>query len=203
MADVCGLLPGIFAATIACFIGSVIGAMICFLRARYMMRDLIELFAKRYTLVRAADRAIKRNGFRVMVLLRLCPLIPFHALNYIGGITAVSWEAFLFSLIGILPFTILTVTIGATTGGLVFVASQVSQEEQLFRILLMCSGLAFVIIAVAITYYFAKKELQHELDDAAASSESSSSSLNDVHDSIELSIETDEIEDEEWFWMFT
>jgi uncharacterized membrane protein YdjX (TVP38/TMEM64 family) len=199
LADVCGLMPGIIAATMACFIGSVIGAMICFLRARYMMRDLVELFARRYTVVRAIDKAIKRNGFRVMALLRLCPLIPFHALNYIGGITAVSWESFLFSLIGILPLTILTVTIGATTGRLVLMASEGSQDQQLIHILLICSGLSFLIIAMAITYYFAKKELQQELEAAA-----SSSSLNDQPDEVEeLQIATEEVDDEEWFWMFT
>jgi membrane protein DedA with SNARE-associated domain len=39
---------GIVAACISCFMGSCIGAVIAFLRARYMMRDLVYLFAKRY-----------------------------------------------------------------------------------------------------------------------------------------------------------
>jgi uncharacterized membrane protein YdjX (TVP38/TMEM64 family) len=168
-----------------------------------MMRDLVKLFARRYTTVRAIDKAIRRNGFRVMTLLRLCPLIPFHALNYIGGITAVSWEAFLFSLIGILPFTILTVTVGATTGGLVLAASEGSDDEQLCRILLMCSGLAFVIIAVAITYYFAKKELQRELEAAAAASSCSSSLTVEPDAEEELRVATEQVNDEEWFWVFT
>lgn len=201
MANVCDqLLPAIIAATLACFIGSVLGAMICFLRSRYLMRGLVELFAQRYTIVRAADKAIVRNAFRVMVLLRLCPLIPFHALNYIGGITGVSWEAFLFSLVGILPITILTVTIGATTGGLL--KSRGSEEQQLVSILLMCSGLAFLIIAVAITYYFAKKELQRELEAAAAESSTSIEVIHIEVDRYEV-LQSEEVEDEEWFWMFT
>lgn len=85
------IIMGSIAALFSCFLGSVIGAMIAFLRARYLMRDLIYLFAKRYPLVRAADRALKRKGFRIMLLFRLCPLIPFNALNYCCGITGTPW----------------------------------------------------------------------------------------------------------------
>lgn len=60
--------------TLASFLASGISAIIAFIRARYMMRDLILLFAKRYPLVMYADRALERNGFRVLVLLRLCPV---------------------------------------------------------------------------------------------------------------------------------
>ena len=202
-ARVCGLLPGIIAATTACFIGSVIGAVIAFFRARYLMRDLVRLFAKRYTIIRATDKAIKRQGFRVMLLLRLCPLIPFHALNYIGGVTAVRWEAFTASMIGILPIQILTVTIGATTESLVDSAGD--EDEQLVRIVLICSGLAFTIIAFCTILYFARKELRAELE-AAALLESSTElgaeqTLVEEDNLTELGIEQG-INDEEWFWLW-
>jgi membrane protein DedA with SNARE-associated domain len=38
---------GILAASLSCFMGSCLGAVIAFLRARYMMRDLVQLFSKR------------------------------------------------------------------------------------------------------------------------------------------------------------
>ena len=47
---------GSITAIFSCYLGSCIGAVIAFVRARYMMRDLIHLFANRYPLVRAADR---------------------------------------------------------------------------------------------------------------------------------------------------
>lgn len=62
------------------------------------MRDLIKLFARRYPVVKATDRAIKHKGFRIYLLLRMCPVIPFNALNYIGGITGVKWQAYTFAL---------------------------------------------------------------------------------------------------------
>jgi uncharacterized membrane protein YdjX (TVP38/TMEM64 family) len=62
---------GFFASSVVSFVGCVLGAIAAFLRSRYMMRDLIELFSKRYPIVNALDRAMERKGFRVMLLLRL------------------------------------------------------------------------------------------------------------------------------------
>jgi uncharacterized membrane protein YdjX (TVP38/TMEM64 family) len=201
---VCGLIPGIVIATMACFIGSVLGALIAFFRSRYMMRDLVRLFAKRYSIVRAVDKAIKRHGFRVLLLLRLCPLIPFHALNYIGGITAVRWEAFTASMIGMLPIQILTVTIGATTGSLV--DANGTEDQQLIHTVLVCSGLAFTIIAFCIILYMAKKELTAELEEAALMESSSSlrpqQQQEEEDDNLtHLGIEHD-VNDEAWFWLW-
>jgi membrane protein DedA with SNARE-associated domain len=55
-AQAIGIFNGSLAAIFSCFLGSCIGAVIAFVRSRYMMRDLIYLFAKRYPVVRAADR---------------------------------------------------------------------------------------------------------------------------------------------------
>jgi hypothetical protein len=62
---------GFFTSSTVSFVGCVLGAIAAFLRSRYMMRDLIELFSRRYPIVKALDRALERKGFRVMLLLRL------------------------------------------------------------------------------------------------------------------------------------
>jgi len=86
----------IVCALLASFVGCLVGATLSFYRARYISRDIIHVFAKRFPMVRAVDRAISRKGFRVMLLLRLCPLIPFNAINYIGGITGIDiWRLLL------------------------------------------------------------------------------------------------------------
>ena len=63
-----GLIVGLFVS----FMGSALGAILSFIRSRYMMRDLVELFAGRYPIVKATDRAIQRKGFKVC---RSCFLI--------------------------------------------------------------------------------------------------------------------------------
>jgi uncharacterized membrane protein YdjX (TVP38/TMEM64 family) len=166
-AQAIGTFPGILAAFFSCFLGSCIGAVTAFVRSRYMMRDLIHLFAKRYPLVRAADRALKKDGFRIMVLLRLCPLIPFNGLNYCCGITGVSLHDFTLSLVGVLPFQLFTVIVGATAGTLAMQTNRNSYSyysdstnQQLGWIILICSGVAFGIIALVYSWTLVKQELQ-------------------------------------------
>lgn len=79
-----GLGLGIFIAFIICYLGCVLGAAVCFARSRYLMRQLIERFSVRYPIVRAVDKAFETMGFRLFLLLRLSPAMPFNALNYIG-----------------------------------------------------------------------------------------------------------------------
>lgn len=64
-ANACGFGIGLIIALFVSFAGSALGAVLSFLRSRYMMRDLVELFASRFPIVKAADRAIERKGFKV------------------------------------------------------------------------------------------------------------------------------------------
>ena len=128
-----------------------------------MMRDLILLFSKRYPIVKALDSAMVRDGFRVMVLLRLCPIIPFNGLNYIGGVTAISIEEYTKALVGILPTIVLWVFIGASADSIVDRTAD-DETEQLGIIILLCSGIAFAIIAIILIWKFAMKELKKELE---------------------------------------
>jgi uncharacterized membrane protein YdjX (TVP38/TMEM64 family) len=154
-AQACGLITGIPAAVLVSFAGCAIGAILAFLRARYMMRDLFQLFSMRYKIIGAVDRAIKHHGFRVMVLLRLCPIIPFNGLNYFGGVTSISMEHYVFALVGTLPIIILTVVAGAGAESLV-VEQDTTADEYAIRRVQIVAGLLFIFVAVIITLYKGK-----------------------------------------------
>ena len=54
----------------------------------------------------AVDRAIAKDGFRFVFLLRLSPLLPFAASNYLYGLTSVPVGSYvLASWVGMLPGT--------------------------------------------------------------------------------------------------
>jgi uncharacterized membrane protein YdjX (TVP38/TMEM64 family) len=94
-----------------------------------------------------------------MLLLRLCPIVPFNGLNYIGGVTQVSPEDFTLALIGTLPFQLLLVIIGATTESLV-VDIDLNNSQQLWLIIVVCAGIGFAIVAIIATWKLCRKELQ-------------------------------------------
>lgn len=64
------------------------------------------------------NSALKQQGLKIFLLLRLSPIIPFNAINYIGGVTGVSLKDYSLALGGILPGTILFCFIGASAGNL-------------------------------------------------------------------------------------
>jgi uncharacterized membrane protein YdjX (TVP38/TMEM64 family) len=112
-----GLGIGICVSFLVCYIGYLCGAAICFARSRYLMRRLVVRFSEKYPVVRAVDRAFETMGFRIFLLLRLSPAMPFNALNYIGGITAIKFKSYwLSTCVGIIPGLIWTVFVGATFG---------------------------------------------------------------------------------------
>ena len=92
-----------------------------------------------------------------MTLLRLSPIIPFNAINYIAGVTAISLMNYCLALFAILPGTILYVFLGASAGSLADSAN--SNDNMTVTIVVIVVGIVFGIGAVALTSFYAKKEL--------------------------------------------
>jgi len=157
---------GIIVALVSSYIGSTMGGAIGFVRARYMTRDLIEILIRRYPMIRAVDAAIVRNSLRVMILLRLNCLIPFGVLNYVFGITGVPWEAFVLGMVGIIPWHLFLICLGASSATFIDTNGRGGGGHgdddgiELLRLILSAMGVAFGFIGLAITWKFAKKELQ-------------------------------------------
>ena len=66
-------------------------ASVAFLIARYFARERIVKLVEGNKKFVAIDKAIGENGFRVVTLLRLSPLLPFSLGNYLYGLTSVKF----------------------------------------------------------------------------------------------------------------
>ncbi len=109
-----GSLLGNFNGVTATLIGSYIGSALTFFVSRYLFRDWVEKkFLPKYPKIREYEELLFTNGFKTVLFLRLVPLFPFNALNYILGVTRVTFKEFFFgTLIGIVPGTIIYVYLG-------------------------------------------------------------------------------------------
>jgi uncharacterized membrane protein YdjX (TVP38/TMEM64 family) len=85
-----------------------IGANAAFALARGLGREGIErLIGPR---LQGLDRATAAHGFWGLLVLRLVPLVPFNALNFGSGLTAMRWRDYaLATVIGIVPGTLVYV----------------------------------------------------------------------------------------------
>jgi uncharacterized membrane protein YdjX (TVP38/TMEM64 family) len=100
---------------------SVAGATAAFLLGRTLLRDWAQRRIGASPRARAMNAAVARDGFTLVLLLRLSPLFPFNVLNYALSFTVVPLRTYvLASFLGMLPATALYVYLGS----LVTVAAQ-------------------------------------------------------------------------------
>jgi uncharacterized membrane protein YdjX (TVP38/TMEM64 family) len=93
---------------------SVIGATLAFVLGRTVARDWVSRRMTHHRRFAAIDDAIGTSGFKIVVLLRLSPVLPFNRLNYALGLTRVRLRDYVLgSFIGMLPGTFLYVYMGS------------------------------------------------------------------------------------------
>jgi uncharacterized membrane protein YdjX (TVP38/TMEM64 family) len=109
-----GLIFGVAKGTVIVVIGASLGAALSFLLARTILRHRIEAMTAGNAKFRALDRAISREGGKIVLLVRLAVVFPFTYTNYAFGLTGVRFGPYLATtLIGIIPGTLAFVYIGA------------------------------------------------------------------------------------------
>jgi uncharacterized membrane protein YdjX (TVP38/TMEM64 family) len=93
---------------------SVGAATSAFLLGRTLARRAIEKRTAADARFAAIDRAVGESGFRIVLLLRLSPVVPFGLLNYALGLTRVGLGTYVAaSFLGMLPGTFLYVYLGS------------------------------------------------------------------------------------------
>jgi uncharacterized membrane protein YdjX (TVP38/TMEM64 family) len=109
-----GYLFGLGRGIILVSAASTIAAALAFLIARYLAREAVERQARKNAKFAAIDRAIGKEGWKVVALLRLSPLVPFSLSNYLYGLTSLEFLPYVAtSWIAMLPATVLYVYLGA------------------------------------------------------------------------------------------
>lgn len=169
---------GVLLGTAAVWIGASLGAIASFLLGRYLFRDgCVGRLTEKYTIFKALDNALMDKGLRIMVLLRLSPIVPFNVLNYIAGVTGVQLWHYVVACVAMLPGTILYVFLGASAGSLTAISGGMDGENdedmageedptnnRVVTISVVVVGVVFGILAIGVTSYYAKQELNKVLE---------------------------------------
>ena len=106
-------------------------------------------------MIKALDVAFQQNGLTLFLLLRLSPVVPFNAINYIGGVTSMKFRHYMIALVGLVPGTVLYCFIGATAGSLTESRNAVSGPLAIAS--LVVGGVLGLLAIIAVSYY-AKRE---------------------------------------------
>lgn len=161
-----GVIFGLWAGTALTLVGATLGATAAFLVARYVARSRIETRLGDSPKLRAIDRAISREGPKLVFLIRLSPAIPFNALNYALGLTGVRlWPYVWTSFLGMAPGTFLYVYGGYAAGQIAGAAGEATRGPGYWA-LLTVGGLATVAVTVLVTRA-ARRALEDATEEAA------------------------------------
>jgi uncharacterized membrane protein YdjX (TVP38/TMEM64 family) len=153
-----GLIYGVFVGTLVALTGAIIGATLAFLIARYLLRRNIEEWTRKNPRFRAIDEAIGKNGWKIVGLLRLSPLIPFNLSNYFYGITSISFGAYVaVSAVGMIPGTLLYAYLGAI--GQAGISGGTAQHSK-WQYVLLAVGLVATIAVTVLVSRIAKNALK-------------------------------------------
>ena len=109
-----GALYGLGTGVAIVLAGATLGATLSFLLAKSILRKKIEKMTAGNAKFTALDRAIAKEGAKIVFLVRLSPVFPFTYINYAFGLTGVRTLPYvLASFVGMIPGTFAYVYLGA------------------------------------------------------------------------------------------
>jgi len=155
-----GFLFGVPVGLLSAWTGATLGACAAFLVGRTLARDWVARNVSGNPKFAAVDEAVGREGFKIVLLLRLSPVFPFNFLNYALGLTKVSFGQYaLASLIGMLPGGLMYVYFGSAARSLADVAAGKVEGGWAGQVFFWV-GLAATIIVAGFVTRLARKSLK-------------------------------------------
>ena len=132
-----------------------IGATSAFLISRHFVRQRVNNLAKQKPVLEAVDKAIKDEGWQVVALMRLSPLVPFNLQNYFFGATDIGLISYIVAtFFGIMPGSAMYIYLGSLGH-----AAATSDLSGAPRIALLVAGFAATVVTIVVVGRKAKAKL--------------------------------------------
>lgn len=157
---------------------SVLGASLAFLLGRFVFRGAVERKMAGSRRFRALQTAMEREGFKILVLVRLSPIFPYSLVNYAFGVTRLPLGQYaLGSWIGMLAGTFLYVYLGSTVGDLARLTSGDAPDAGAAGWALRGAGLLATVAVTVLITRAARRALAENAPAVAAKESGSEASV--------------------------
>lgn len=157
-----GYIFGLVQGTLYTVAGATLGSSAAFLIARYVARGWVERKIAGNPRFAAIDRAVGKEGFKIVALLRLSPFFPFNLLNYSLGLTKVRFLDYLLASVAMIPGTVLYVYYGTVAGSLASAAGGKTERGPEYWVTLGI-GLAATIAVTTVITRLARRALRQAI----------------------------------------
>jgi uncharacterized membrane protein YdjX (TVP38/TMEM64 family) len=155
-----GAVFGVWQGSLLVFVGASLGASAVYAlasplaRTRWMQRITAD------QRVAAVRHAVAGGGVRIMLLLRLSPLVPYSILNYALALSGVRYADFVVALLGMIPAILLYTYYGKIVGDVAALAAGVSPPRGVEYYVLLAVGLVTVVVSTTMITRAARRELE-------------------------------------------
>jgi rSAM/selenodomain-associated transferase 1 len=147
-----GAIFGVARGGVAVWVGAMLGATMAFLIGRYLARNWVERRLAGHAGLRAIDDAVEREGWKIVVLTRLSPALPFVLLNYAFGLTRVSLGGYVAaSAVGMVPGIAMYAYLGSAAGSVAAAVAGSASRTPMEWALLGIGLLATVTVTTYVT----------------------------------------------------
>ncbi len=158
-----GAIYGFWGGTFLVTLSSVAGAAVNFLTSRYLLRALVKKYLARRPKFLALDHAIEKEGWKVIFVSRLSPIVPHSLVSYIAGLTRIGfWRFTLASTIGFIPISAAYSYAGALLGAVARTKVQTTSNDP-WNWFFYGVGLVISILVVVMTTRMATRVLKQNV----------------------------------------
>ena len=155
-----GVLFGVWFGTIYSWIGAVFGGCVAFILGKQVFAKCALEMAESFPHFAAIDRAISGNSWKIVLFLRLSPLIPFNVMSYILSLTQIGFLSYTgATAAGVLIPTSACVWVGAAATSIADILANPTRGS----VGLLIGGTVLSIISLAIITQSSTRAIQYEL----------------------------------------
>lgn len=126
-------------------VGASVGATLAFLLARTLARARVEKMTEGNARFEALDRAIAKEGAKIVFLVRLAPVFPFTYINYAFGLTGIETLGYVVAtVVGMIPGTFAYVYVGTAAAG----AATAGGADQAQTVVQILGAVAALVVTI-------------------------------------------------------
>ncbi|KAG0573988.1 hypothetical protein KC19_VG226700 [Ceratodon purpureus] len=163
-----GYLFGLGVGFVTDSLGSTLGATAAFLVGRTIGRTYVTSKLKDYPRFQAIAIAVRKSGFKIVLLLRLVPLLPFNVLNYLLSVTPISIATYVLATwFGVMPMTLAFVYVGTTIKDIQDISHGGAHFTRA-RVIMLSVGFAATIVVAILVTRIAKDALRTAIEESGS-----------------------------------